>query len=336
MKLSKLTPALAAAFMLLPVMAIGQEADVTPPNGEIGYILNTFMLVITGFLVMWMGAGFAMLEAGLVRSKNASMQLTKNIVLFAIASVLYYLVGYKLMYPGDAWTIPGVIGAFGSATLEPVGLADTTTDLSYASVGADFFFQLMFCATTASIVSGTLAERIKLWPFLAFTVVLTSVIYPIGPGRWPHIEPERRGPAMRTDDAQRILKFDLALRDDLDLRGLVVEADQLGHVVVVIGEGKFLAAARHHRLPVQHDLLVGGLRRLADLLQGKLDRFVEAVAGDVVDFQAHDITHKTGNRLRSAVPVRRAGRAGPEYTHADRNRRSPARHARDTGSGSAR
>ncbi|MCV2881645.1 ammonium transporter [Actibacterium sp. XHP0104] len=159
--------------------ALAQEADMTPPTGEIGYIFTTFMFLVAGFLVMWMAAGFAMLEAGLVRQKNVTMQLMKNVALFSIAGLMYYLVGYNLMYPGDGWTIPNVLGAFGTAAMEPVGLADTETDLTYASVGSDFFFQLMFCATTASIVSGTLAERIKLWPFLIFTVVLTGLIYPI-------------------------------------------------------------------------------------------------------------------------------------------------------------
>jgi Amt family ammonium transporter len=154
--------------------------DAPPPiTAEVGYILNTFMFLVTGFLVMFMGAGFSMLEAGLVRSKNVTMQLTKNIALFAIAAVMYYLVGYNLMYPGDAWTVQNIIGAFSTTALDPVGLAETTPDLTYASVGSDFFFQLMFCATTASIVSGTLAERIKLSPFLIFTVVLTGLIYPV-------------------------------------------------------------------------------------------------------------------------------------------------------------
>jgi len=120
-----------------------------------------------------------MLEAGLVRSKNVAMQLTKNIALFGIASIAYWAIGFNLMYPGDGWSMEGILGAFSMASLEPVGLAGAEPDLTYASVGSDFFFQLMFCATTASIVSGTLAERIKLWPFLAFVVVLTAFIYPI-------------------------------------------------------------------------------------------------------------------------------------------------------------
>ena len=178
MTLKKLLP-LATLAVLAPVAAIAQDADVTPPMAEIGYILNTFMFLVTGILVFWMAAGFSMLEAGLVRSKNVTMQLTKNIALFSLAAIMYYLVGYNLMYPGDAWSVSQILGAFAPAAMEPTGLADAATDLTYASVGSDFFFQLMFCATTASIVSGTLAERIKLWPFLIFTVILTGLIYPI-------------------------------------------------------------------------------------------------------------------------------------------------------------
>ena len=174
------TIAVAAALIALPTLGFAQEeADMTPPNGEIGYIFTTFMFLVTGFLVMFMAAGFAMLEAGLVRQKNVTMQLTKNVALYAIAAVMYYLIGYNLMYPGDGWSIDGILGAFSPTSLEPVGLAETETDLTYASVGSDFFFQLVFCATTCSIVSGTLAERIKLWPFLIFCVILTALIYPI-------------------------------------------------------------------------------------------------------------------------------------------------------------
>ncbi|MCW1931535.1 ammonium transporter [Pararhodobacter zhoushanensis] len=182
MNLKKILP-LAALVAVVPLALYAQDAavaevDVTPPNEEIGYIFTTFMFLVTGFLVMWMAAGFSMLEAGLVRSKNVTMQSLKNVALFAIAAIMYYLVGYNLMYPGDGWTIPNMLGAFSMAVMEPVG-GSADTDLTYASVGSDFFFQLMFCATTASIVSGTLAERIKLWPFLIFTVVLTGFIYPI-------------------------------------------------------------------------------------------------------------------------------------------------------------
>jgi Amt family ammonium transporter len=128
-----------------------------------------------------MAAGFSMLEAGLVRSKNVTMQLTKNVALFSLATVFYYLIGYNLMYPLGTWATEGVLsGVWGVAILEAVGVGrDGADDYGYASTGSDFFFQLMFCAATASIVSGALAERIKLWPFLIFTVLLTSVIYPI-------------------------------------------------------------------------------------------------------------------------------------------------------------
>jgi Amt family ammonium transporter len=179
----KKTLGIAALVALLPGLGLAQEAaeaveaapDINP------YIFTTLLFLIGGFLVFWMAAGFAMLEAGLVRSKNVTMQLTKNIALFSIAAIMYWLIGFNLMYPGDGdWWIAGVMGPWFSITaLEPVGLEAAAASLDYASVGSDFFFQLMFCATTASIVSGTLAERIKLWPFLIFVVVLTGVLYPI-------------------------------------------------------------------------------------------------------------------------------------------------------------
>jgi len=170
---------LAATLIALPQLGLAQEADTTPTNADIGFIFTTFMFLVSGFLVFFMAAGFAMLEAGLVRGKNVAMQLTKNISLFSLASLFYYILGYNLMYPGDGWTMQGILGAFSITSLEPVGLAGAEPDLTYASVGSDFFFQLMFCAATASIVSGAVAERIKLWPFLIFTIVLTAVIYPV-------------------------------------------------------------------------------------------------------------------------------------------------------------
>ncbi len=184
MKLNRVLPLVAVAA-LLPTLGLAQEATeaeaAAPGFDEIGpYIMTTLLFLIGGFLVMWMAAGFAMLEAGLVRSKNVTMQLTKNIGLFSIAGIMYWFVGFNLMYPGEAWVITGYLGILIQPTvLEPVGLAAADASLDYASVGSDFFFQLMFCATTASIVSGTLAERIKLWPFLIFVVVLTGFIYPI-------------------------------------------------------------------------------------------------------------------------------------------------------------
>jgi len=169
------------AAALVPALAFAQDAEAAAPGfDEIGpYIMTTLLFLVGGFLVFWMAAGFAMLEAGLVRSKNVTMQLTKNISLFSIAAIMYWLVGFNLMYPGE-WVIEGWLGPFFAITsLEPVGLGAGDASLDYASVGSDFFFQLMFCATAASIVSGTLAERIKLWPFLIFVVVLTGFIYPI-------------------------------------------------------------------------------------------------------------------------------------------------------------
>jgi len=173
------TVSLAGLLLTVPQLAAAQEADVTPLNADIGFIFTTFMFLVSGFLVFFMAAGFAMLEAGLVRGKNVAMQLTKNMALFSLASLFFYILGYNLMYPGDGWTIQNVIGAFSVTALEPVGLEGVEADLTYASVGSDFFFQLTFCAATASIVSGALAERIKLWPFLVFVIVLVAVIYPI-------------------------------------------------------------------------------------------------------------------------------------------------------------
>ena len=178
MTFKKLIP-LAAAATALPVLAFAQDAVPGEAADHTKFILTSVLFLVGGFLVFWMAAGFAMLEAGLVRSKNVTMQLTKNIALFSIAAIMYWLVGYGIMYPGD-WLIEGWLGPFFAVTsLDPIGVGADAVDVGYASGASDFFFQLMFCATTASIVSGTLAERIKLWPFLAFVVVLTGFIYPI-------------------------------------------------------------------------------------------------------------------------------------------------------------
>ena len=167
-------PAVAASLIASPAFA--QEV---PEHGV--FILNSLLFLMAGFLVMFMACGFCMLEAGLVRAKNTTMQLTKNISLFSIAAVGYYVIGYNLMYPLGTWTIDGVFsGVIGVAVMEAVGVsAEAADDISYATTGSDYFFQLMFCAATASIVSGALAERIKLWPFLLFTLILTAVIYPL-------------------------------------------------------------------------------------------------------------------------------------------------------------
>ena len=163
-----------------PTLAAAEDAPTLVATDTV-FILNSLLFLVGGFLVFWMAAGFAMLEAGMVRSKNVTMQLTKNVALFSLAAVFYYLLGYNLMYPLGTWSMEGVLsGVWGVAILEAVGIGrDAADDYGYASTGSDFFFQLMFCAATASIVSGALAERIKLWPFLIFTILLTAVIYPI-------------------------------------------------------------------------------------------------------------------------------------------------------------
>jgi Amt family ammonium transporter len=171
----------------MPSIGLAQAADAAAEvpaavPTDVIWMMNSLLFLIGGFLVFWMAAGFAMLEAGLVRSKNVTMQLMKNVALFSLAGIFYYLIGYNLMYPLGDWAIEGYFSALfpAVAVLEAVGVtADAVDDYSYASTGSDFFFQLMFCAATASIVSGALAERIKLWPFLIFVIILTSIIYPL-------------------------------------------------------------------------------------------------------------------------------------------------------------
>jgi ammonium transporter, Amt family len=151
---------------------------------QVKYALDTFYFLVSGALVMWMAAGFAMLEAGLVRSKNTAEILTKNISLYAIASVMYMLVGYNIMYPGEGvssfW--PGISFLLGADNTVEEVLAGGE-DAPYYSGMSDFFFQVVFVATAMSIVSGAVAERMKLWAFLAFAVVMTGFIYPIQ-GYW--------------------------------------------------------------------------------------------------------------------------------------------------------
>jgi Amt family ammonium transporter len=183
MKLNRILPLVAVAA-LAPSLGFAQDAEAAAPavSDEVAWIFNSLLFLIGGFLVFFMAAGFAMLEGGLVRSKNVTMQMTKNVALFSLAAIMYWLIGYNLMYPLGDWAIEGWFsGLFPlPGVLEAVGitLADAD-DASYASTGSDFIFQLMFCAATASIVSGALAERIKLWPFLIFVVVLTGFIYPL-------------------------------------------------------------------------------------------------------------------------------------------------------------
>ncbi|MDM5060822.1 ammonium transporter [Aeromonas rivipollensis] len=141
---------------------------------ELRYALDTFYLLISGVLVMWMAAGFAMLEAGLVRAKNTTEILTKNILLYAIACVMYLLVGYNIMYVDNG--AGGWLPSFGSL------MGNQAEDAGH-SLHADFFFQVVFVATATSIISGAVAERMKLWSFLLFCVVMTGFIYPIE-GYW--------------------------------------------------------------------------------------------------------------------------------------------------------
>jgi len=148
---------------------------------EIEFALNTFYLLMSGALVMWMAAGFTMLEAGLVRSKNAAEIVTKNLGLFSIACVMYLVCGFFIMYPGDS-AISSWVPGF---SLSYLGMGMGDQDMSYGSYseGSDFFFQVVFVATAMSIVSGAVAERMKLMPFFVFAAVLTGFIYPVQ-GYW--------------------------------------------------------------------------------------------------------------------------------------------------------
>ncbi|WJG09980.1 ammonium transporter [Aliiglaciecola sp. LCG003] len=139
---------------------------------ELGYALDTFYFLICGAFVMWMAAGFTMLEAGLVRAKNTTEILTKNVSLYAIACIMYMVCGYAIMY-GGGFFLEGITADGATGIAEPAGYAPS----------ADFYFQVVFVATAMSIVSGAVAERMKLWAFLAFTVVLTGFIYPME-GAW--------------------------------------------------------------------------------------------------------------------------------------------------------
>lgn len=142
---------------------------------ELAYALDTFYFLVMGAFVMWMAAGFSMLEAGLVRAKNTAEILTKNISLYAVACIMYMVCGYSIMYGGGEFTmfLDGIVGD---------GVAGADDPATYAP-SADFFFQVVFVATAMSIVSGAVAERMKLWAFLAFAVVMTGVIYPLE-GSW--------------------------------------------------------------------------------------------------------------------------------------------------------
>ena len=157
-------------YFLLNMSSAG--AAETTVSAEVGFIFNTFLFLVCGFLVMFMAAGFAMLESGMVTSKSVSVICAKNIGLYSIAGIMFWLVGYNLAYG-----IPegGYIGKF-------LPWSDSSKLETGYSAGSDWYFQMVFCATTVSIVSGTLAERIKLWPFFLFAAILTGFIYPIQMG----------------------------------------------------------------------------------------------------------------------------------------------------------
>jgi Amt family ammonium transporter len=177
---------LAAAAVL--VASAPARAEV---SAETAFVFNTFAFLVSGFLVMWMAAGFAMLESGLVRTKNTATICLKNIALYSVAGICYYVIGYNLMYVD----VSGYMGSFGllyntsGAELALINADEATPELIAAvtdngySVMSDWFFQMVFVATAASIVSGTLAERIKYWPFMIFVVILTAFLYPIQ-GSW--------------------------------------------------------------------------------------------------------------------------------------------------------
>ena len=163
----KLTGPLVSLFFLLNMTSTGYAE--TTVSAEIGFIFNTLLFLICGFLVFFMACGFAMLESGMVTSKSVSVICAKNIGLVSIAGIMFWMFGYNLAYG-----IPegGYIGKF-------IPWSDASKiDTGYAD-GSDWYFQMVFCATTVSIVSGTLAERIKLWPFFLFAAILSGILYPI-------------------------------------------------------------------------------------------------------------------------------------------------------------
>ena len=165
-----LTYFLAGTAMYFGFVSLGYAE--TTVSAEVQYIFNTLLFLISGVLVMWMAAGFAMLESGLVTSKSVSAICAKNIGLYSIAGLMFWVVGYNLAYGIPEGGYIGSFTAWSDASSIDTGYSD----------GSDWFFQMVFCATTVSIVSGTLAERIKIWPFFLFAAILTGFIYPIEMG----------------------------------------------------------------------------------------------------------------------------------------------------------
>jgi Amt family ammonium transporter len=175
-------------FLALGLLLFRTTTVYAAPDDETAFVLNTFAFLLWGALVMWMAAGFTMLEAGSVRTKNASMICLKNIGLYSIAGLAYYLIGYNLMYV-DVQAVIGKFGFLYGPTADDLALMAGQAESSAAVVASgystmsDWFFQMVFVATAASIVSGALAERVKMWAFFLFVLVLTAVIYPIV-GAW--------------------------------------------------------------------------------------------------------------------------------------------------------
>jgi Amt family ammonium transporter len=167
-KIIKLISTALISFIMLMSFSSAGYAETTV-SAEVGFIFNTLLFLICGFLVMFMAAGFAMLESGMVTSKSVSVICAKNIGLFSIAGIMFWLVGYNLAYG-----IPegGYIGSF-------IPWSDSSAIETGYSDGSDWYFQMVFCATTVSIVSGAMAERIKLWPFFLFAAILSGILYPI-------------------------------------------------------------------------------------------------------------------------------------------------------------
>ena len=167
-KLIKKISMLLMSLVFLLNMSSAGMADTTV-SAEVSFIFNTLLFLICGFLVFFMAAGFAMLESGMVTSKSVSVICAKNIGLISISGIMFWMVGYNLAYG-----IPegGYIGNF-------IPWSDSSSVETGYSDGSDWYFQMVFCATTVSIVSGAMAERIKLWPFFLFAAILSGIIYPI-------------------------------------------------------------------------------------------------------------------------------------------------------------
>ena len=165
--IKKISVPLISLFFLINMSSAGIAE--TTISAEVGFVFNTLLFLICGFLVMFMAAGFAMLESGMVTSKSVSVICAKNIGLYAISGIMFWLVGYNLAYG-----IPegGYIGTF-------TPWSDSSSLETGYSAGSDWFFQMVFCATTVSICSGAMAERIKLWPFFLFAAILAGILYPI-------------------------------------------------------------------------------------------------------------------------------------------------------------